>query len=233
MANTNTAEFLKSLEAKYLDGQYQEVLDAFYHQGAEFLSGGHLYYNIGSLYARLEQWGAGRYYLEKAIVHGDFSNQTQNNLAYVREQLQVFDLSSSERLTDRLFDFFLTTPYSAFLTFSLLIFFVYMVVLLWKELNFITWRTLIILLFAGLPLAAASYAQRFELAVNVDDVALRQGPSDIYQSKSTLHAGSKVIVGQEYNNWYMVMRPKELSGWVKKDELSFLRSGKLLRSSEP
>ena len=228
MADTNTTEFLKSLEAKYLDGHYQQVLESFYAKGPGLLDDGFLYYNLGSLHAQLENWSAGRYYLEKAIIHGDFSNQTQNNLAFVRENLQVFDLTSSERLSDRLMDFFLTTPFNAFLTFSLVILFIYMVVLLWKELKFLSFKSLLVFLVAGLPLGAAIYAQKFELAVNVEAIALRQGPSDIYEVEADLQAGSKVIVGEHYNNWVMIVRPQELTGWVKKSELNFLRSGDLL-----
>jgi hypothetical protein len=205
---------LKSLEALYIDGKYDQAIEALLSV-KDAVSPGLFHYNLGTLYAKSEQFAAGRYHLEKAIHEGYITTYSLNNLAAVREKLQVADLSSSTHWWDIAMDFGTRLPESAYLTITLVAALIVAIFFARKKIRGL--KSLLV----GLLLSCVPYAIYYgffsdiQSAIVLENAQILEGPSKIFKSKGTLVPGAKILVRQGDPGWSYIWLPTELSGWIE------------------
>lgn len=208
------SELLKSLETHFVEGRYEKAIELLEGMRGE-LPAGQYHYNMGSLYAQLEQLGPARYHLEQALNEGFVNTAVYNNLEFTLSQLPVRDLSTSSHFIDQIYSWLLNAPEGAFLSLSLFFLLLFVVSFMTRFLArpWLRWGFFALFL---IPVAADQlYLKHLNTAVSLEEIPVRVGPSEVYEQSYLLPAGAKILLGEETEGWGMIQRPKELAGWVK------------------
>lgn len=208
----------QSFESLYLQKNYKGAAQYLLANKQQFDSG-IFHYNLGTVYSKLGDQAAARYHLEKAIKEGYVNSASLNNLSYVKSLLQVDDLSTSTSLPDKFINFSLNLPPQAYLSVTLLLILLSMLLIRTKKL---TSKVIIFvsLLLSLLPIGYSTlYLNNVNYAVALKEIPLYEGPSKIFNEKGKIRAGSKIILGEFKDGWFFVEYPLSLAGWVGKDQL--------------
>ena len=205
-------------EDLYLKKDYKGASN-YLLQNKQQLSSGIFHYNLGTVYSKLGDFPAARFHLEKAIKEGYINSASLNNLTFVKAQLQVDDISTSVALPDQMMNVALTIPPAAYLSLTLLLVLLGLVLLKSKRL-FKKISIGIFILIALTPMLFSEfYISKINYAIAFKDISLYEGPSKIFSEKGKVHAGSKVILGEYKEGWFYVKFPLSLTGWINKDQL--------------
>ncbi len=221
MSNSNINNSLKSLESLYLKGDYDSAIEMQKNMGKEF-SPGHLYYNLGTLNFKKGDLAAGRYYLELAKKYGFNSSLVEHNLSVAKRKLEVSEISLEDTFFNKAANFILETPTSHFLTLTLLL--ITFSIFLYRS-RFIknTIVFILVLIFSILPIGFHKfYLSKIKLAVSLGVSEIYEGPSTIFSKIGSIRPGEKIIIGEESNDWLYIAFPKNLNGWVSKNQLGIL-----------
>lgn len=205
-------------EDLYLKKDYKAAAN-YLLQNKQQLSSGIFHYNLGTVYSKMGDFPAARFHLEKSLKEGYINSASLNNLTFVKAQLQVDDISTSVALPDQVMNAALTIPPAAYLSFSLLLLLLGVVLLKSKKL----FKKISIIFFIILALSpvlfSEYYISKINYAIAFKDISLYEGPSKIFSEKGKVHAGSKIILGEFKEGWFYVKFPISLAGWVNKDQL--------------
>lgn len=208
----------KSFEKLYLKKDYKGAVNYLLQNKQQFNSG-IFHYNLGTVYSKIGDQPAARFHLEKAIKEGYINSSSLNNLTYVKNQLQVDDLSTSSSFPDQFMNYSLAIPSAVYSSLSLLFLLLTITLLKSKKLVKKTSIAIAILLIV-LPLSFSSlYLDKINHAVAFSDIPLYEGPSKIFSEKGKVKAGSKIILGEFKEGWFFVKFPISLAGWINKDQL--------------
>jgi len=222
MENNNTNKIVKSsaatFEELYAKKDYKEAINSLLQNKQRF-SSGTFHYNLGTTYAKLGDFGAARFHLEKAINLGMYNSATINNLNYVQSKLQGEDISTSSSLPDQIINKSLNIPFEAFVSMSLVLVLFFMLIIKLKSIK----NKLVMVLFVLIALLPVIYSRvltsEVTSAVAMKEIPLYEGPSKIFQEKGKIKAGSKIVLGEFKDGWFFVKFPISLSGWINKDNL--------------
>jgi hypothetical protein len=218
MENTSINEILKTLREHYLSKDYGAATKHLIKHKMD-LDPGLFHYNLGTVHSKSGNLAAGRYHLEKALKHNFINTKILNNIDFVEKNLNISDLSNSKKLSDRTIDFSLR--YSAEAYFGMSMIFLLAVIFCIKKK--IIQKTLFAVLFALLALIPITmqqiYLKKINYAILLKDSDVREGPSAVFTSKTSIQAGSKVVVGEFESGWVYIKYPIELSGWLKRSTL--------------
>jgi hypothetical protein len=218
MKDNNMNELLKSLETLYLEGKYEQAREQILKNKLEF-SEGLFHYNLGTVLSKTGKVAAGRYHFEKAQKAGYVDTKNLNNLEYVKSQLQVNDLSTSDNFGDQAIESLMSIPVSLYLSMTLILFITFVLFIKYK---IVSNNIVKILLFviALSPIALNQlYLNKKSFAVSLQEVKLHEGPSKVYEEKGTVPAGAKFLLGRFDKGWVFIERPLQLSGWVRVEAL--------------
>lgn len=207
------SELLKSLESHFVEGRYEKAIELLEGMRGD-LPIGQYHYNMGSLYAQLEELGPARYHLESALSEGFVNTAVYNNLEFTLSKLPVRDLSTSDHFIDQVYSWLLSAPEGAYLSLSLffLLLFVLSFMIRFMSKSWLRWSFLALFI---VPVATNQlYLKHLNTAVSLHEIPVRAGPSEIYEQSYLLPAGAKILLGQKSEGWGMIQRPKELAGWV-------------------
>ncbi len=220
MSNSNIDQILKSLQESYLSKDFDGAIKTLI-KNKSALEPGLFHYNLGTIHAKKGELAVGRYHLEKALKNNFINTKIMNNIDHVESTLSVSDLSSSKNYFDRAIDQSLKFSSEIYLLSSLLI----LVALLFSfKKRIMENRKILILLtlFSFLPLAFFQFHLKdINYAISFKNSEVREGPSGIFATKTSLATGAKVIVGEFESGWVYVKYPIQLSGWVKRSDLGF------------
>lgn len=208
----------QSFEALYLKKDYKGAVD-YLLKNKQQLSSGIFHYNLGTVYSKLGDFPAARFHLEKAVKEGYINSSSLNNLAYVKTQLQVDDLSTSTLLPDELMNTALAIPNAAYLSFSLILLLGGLFLIKAKKIKRTFTIVLAVFLIAAPLLFSKFYLENVNYAVAFKDIPLYEGPSKIFSEKGKVRAGSKIILGEFKEGWFYVEFPISLAGWINKDQI--------------
>jgi hypothetical protein len=218
MADFNTDEILKSLEELYLKKNYEEASTLLIKNKSD-LDTGLFHYNLGTVYAKWGNLAAGRYHVEKSIKSGFVNSASLNNNQFIKEQLAVDDLSTSQSLSDQWMDLTLSLPLGIYILFALVL---SVAAAGWKkfgkEVNSYALAALLVIGVAPLAYKVA-VIDKVNYAILLEEGALREGPSRIFDQKAALNPGTKVIITKYDNGWYFISNPVHLSGWIERKNL--------------
>lgn len=218
---TETKSSIATFEELYAKKDYKGAIDFLLANKQQFNSGT-FHYNLGTTYAKMNELGAARFHLEKAALNGMYNSALYNNLQYVNAKIVGEDISTSQSIVDRAVDYSVSIPREAYLTISLALMILFLVILKFKNIKS---RVLILIwvLIAFLPsIYIYSLDYTTNVAVALKEVSILEGPSKVFQEKGKIQAGAKVILGEYKEGWFFIKYPISLSGWVSKENLGIL-----------
>lgn len=202
----------------YLKKDYKGAAQYLLDNKKQFESG-IFHYNMGTIYSKMGDQATARFHLEKAIQDGYINSSSLNNLAFVKSQLQVDDLSTSTSLPDQIISTATAIPMSGYFSMTLLLVLVFSLMIRFKKIQK-KWIMAVVLLLALTPVLFSNfYVKNINYAVALKEIPLYEGPSKIFSEKGKVRAGSKVVLGQFKDGWFFVEFPISLSGWISKDQL--------------
>jgi hypothetical protein len=207
-----------NFETLYLNKDFKGAAQ-FLLDNKQQLDSGIFHYNLGTIYSKMGDHATARYHLEKSIKEGYINSSSLNNLAYIKSQLKVDDLTTSTSLPDEIINFTISIPKAGYFSITLCLI---MLILIAIKANKIKKKILICILvfFAVLPIIFSTlYLKNINYAVALKDLPLYEGPSKIFIEKGKIQAGSKIILGEYKDGWFKVEFPITLSGWINKDQL--------------
>lgn len=226
MKNTSTSAETKSsvgfsaktFEELYVKSDFKGAA-SYLIQNKQQLNSGIFHYNLGTVYSKMGDYAAARFHLEKAMKEGLVNSSTVNNLNFVKTQLQVDDLSTSQAFSDQAINTALAVPLNAYLTLSLMIM---LSGLFWSRVKkkMLPSRIIFVVLLALVPfLFSKIYIANINYAIALKESPVYEGPSKIFAEKGKVRAGSKIILGDFKEGWFYVKYPVSLAGWISKDQL--------------
>jgi len=222
MKNFNTDEFLKSLEPLYLNNQWEEALRRL-NESKELLDPWIYHYNAGTLNSYLQLYGAGRHHLEKALMYPGDRSLVLANLDFVMNQLGPIDLSFGLTPLESWVVYLLGFPEQYAILVSLLLLLILSI--FWRFRPFKYWYTTVLLILVSLlPVAIDQILVRnYSIAIVTEDVEVRVGPSEIFEEKSKIRAGTKLLLkSSESAQWHQIIKPQRFVGWIPADKSSLL-----------
>lgn len=221
MKNNNISDLEKSLESLYLKKDYVQNIELLL-KNSEHFGPGQFHYNLGTLHAKLQNFAAARFNLEKAYKLGQIDTKNINNLDYVREQLVVSDVSNSNNRIDNGMNIMVGISPDLYLFCTLLL--LLCVSCFWLKKKLTSLSTLAVCISLSLIpfLGSKFYFSNFNYAVNLKQIQVYEGPSKVYEKKMEIDAGSKFLITGPTNGWYFIEKPISLSGWIEKKDIGIL-----------
>ena len=224
MENITTTNATKpngqSFEELYRGKQFKAAIDLLLSQKDQFKPA-IFHYNLGTCYAKLEEWGAARFNFEKAKSLGFSHSMLNNNLNVVLQKIDTIELANSVSLFDRTIVWGLSTSRDLFLAVELTLFLSILLALKFMKkqskalLGFLSLFMILTSLFYFVP-------RTYNVAIILEDSQTLEGPSNLFAPKFLVKKGARVILEKEAKeNWFLIKYPEQLSGWVHKKSLGF------------
>ncbi len=220
----------------YQDGNYAEALQSFQRIHDSGVESGALYFNMGNCYYKLGDLGHAILFYERAqkLIPGD--EDVQFNLGLVNDS--IVDQIEKQQ------DFFLLRFWRGFLfllhkttllaligaLYGITILFLILWLLARKDIIRLASRRLavtfgVLFLVFGFTFLARLHDEktRVEAVILADKVdvmsaPLAQGGTEVF----VLHAGTKVRLDRQRDEWVEIILPDRKVGWVKKDVLEVI-----------
>ncbi len=221
MANNNIPQILKSLETKYSQKEYGEAIDLLL-KNKDGLDPGLFSFNLGTLYAKKGDFATARYHLENSISKGFLNSFTVKNHNFILAKLNANYNYYRESLIDTAMSYSLALPSSMFLSLSLTFVVIGLIICRNVKKYTIPIMAFFILMAGGVGLFKYHIHEKYQVGIVLNDVKLREGPSQIFDVSDTLDPGQKVILGKRIGNWFMVEFPLAISGWLESKELGII-----------
>lgn len=219
----NEGEFKKAIEL------YETILEDGQHSAA-------LYYNLGNSYYKLNEIASSIYYYEKALLLNPNDPEILNNLGYAQKMtLDAIDTMPETGLsriyktaTNRLsFDqWAYVGVFFMFLFVILYILFYYSRYSSRKRWAFIG---SLIALFIAIIAVVFAYIQYDDFNKNqpaivfADEVGINAEPNNKSDEVFVLHAGTKVNVLDELNDWKKIRIADGKTGWIPSENIKLLK----------
>lgn len=222
--------------ALYNEGEYEKAAESY----MEILGNGEhsaeLYFNLGNTYYKLDSIAPSIYYYEKALLLKPKDRDVLNNLAYARNMT----LDAIEPLPEttiskiyKAFTNYLSFDQWAYLAVVSMILFVALYIAFYyfkfssqKRIAFIG---SMIFLFLTLITALLAYLEYGEFSserpavVFSGQTAIKSEPNNRSQTIFNLHAGTKVQVMDQLNDWKKIQLSDGKSGWILSGDIKELK----------
>jgi len=215
----------------YKNQNYQkaeEIYKALVDKGVKSYN---LFYNLGNAYFKMGKKAEARLYYEKAARYKPLNRDLQHNLQLLKSTLkdkEVDDKGFLENLAQKMFYFF-SSKALGFLT---LLFFVILMLLISalviyrgrkkRQLVKILLAIVAVLFLLFLLLTVfrlSAFHKQNSAVIMADTVLAYSGPSRDFQQVFTVHAGLKVIVEKQNQDWSLIKLPSGLGGWIRSESL--------------
>jgi hypothetical protein len=207
-------ELIKQFESLYSNGNYKEAKDLLLLNKDQFALGV-FHYNLGTLYLKNQEIPEARFNLELALQNGLQKPSVWKNHEYVMTKVAQNDLAKSGSLVDNILDYSHGLSNGIFLSISLL--FLILMTILFKNVTKIKFLFAAFFLLLSLGTLGFKFLclDKMKFALAQKEIALREGPSEIFQNFGVIPTGSKFVITKENDGWLFVGRPLSLVGWIK------------------
>ncbi|MCK4257974.1 MAG: hypothetical protein KAX49_03300 [Halanaerobiales bacterium] len=219
----------------YQDADYEKAVDSYEQILQEGYASGHLYYNLGNTYYRLDQKGKAllNYMRAKNLIPRD--PDLSSNLEYLEEELQIerdgggwlFGLASwiSDYMTLRELAFLV----SLFLTLVVILILSAVFITKWRQFlkipMVIVILCLIIFLF-GTVLSGYHFYGTNPAVVVVNEAKVRFEPSMSGEIYYSLTEGTTIGIENIRDEWSQIQREDGKKGWVKSEDIEVMKINK-------
>jgi tetratricopeptide (TPR) repeat protein len=215
--------FFRANEA-YKAGRFQEAVDGYSRLIQSGHETGHLFYNLGNAYFRLNQLGWAILNYERARLLMPRDADLNFNLRYARDQMKDA-VAESQGLMNTTF-FWLNTfnLHELFWSFAVLnvVFWAILVTRLFMRPDWIFYPFLVVVILWFI--AGFSFGLKWD-QVHTDDrgvivqeeISVLAGPDINDTVLFKLHAGTEVCLERSEEGWSLVSLPDKKRGWVKKE----------------
>src|SRR5690554_1304920 len=229
-------ELFEKATTLYNEGDYEKAAESYLKIIGNGEHSAELYFNLGNTYYRLDSIAPSIYYYEKALLLKPRDKDILNNLAYA----QNMTLDAIEPLPQTIiskiykaFTNYLTFDQWAYLAVVFMILFVLLYIAFYyfkfstqKRVAFIG-SMISLILTLGLALLAfmeyRDYISERPAVIFAEQALIKSEPNNRSQALFNLHAGTKVYVLDQLNDWKKIELSDGKSGWVLSGDIKELK----------
>ncbi|MEH6745661.1 MAG: tetratricopeptide repeat protein [Maribacter arcticus] len=219
----NSGEYEKAI------GFYTDILDDGEHSAA-------VYYNLGNSYYKLNNIAESIYFYEKALLLSPNDEEVKTNLSYAQNMtIDAIDTMPETGLS-KLYKSVtgkLTFDQWAYLAIALIIIFVLLYILFYyaNSSTLKRWSFIgsILALFICIIAIVFAFIQRSDFKdlqpaiIFAEESSIKSEPNAISQQVFVIHAGTKVNVLDQLDEWNKIKLADGKTGWIQKNELKLLK----------
>ena len=214
----------------YKEGRYSEAVDGYLQLNKSVIDNGHLYYNLGNAYFRLEQLGHAVLCYERARLLMPRDADLDYNLRYVRQQTRDIIEDDRDSLSMPLFWLDSMTLDEVFWIFAVFngIFWTALILRLYLKMEWSYY--LVVISLAVWIISGVSFGRKWfvirtdDRAVILDkEVNVLSGPDADDTVLFRLHAGTIVRFEREEDGWSVVSMHDKKRGWVEAHSVGLIR----------
>ena len=217
MEDTTIEDVLKTFEDYYANKDYEQALLTLKTHGEAFAPEV-LHYNLGTVYAQMENLPLARFHLLMAQDLRLTNDVVQQNLNIVEEKLDIKKLEIATSVQDHFVQISSTLSGGVLNSLSLVLLIIGILMLKQKRTAL---RMLVFILMVGLPWAYNFWVRSWPRAIVLESQEVREGPSQIFSPVAELPAGVLVIF-EEHGNWRKITYPNRFRGWIKPQSIKEL-----------
>ena len=222
--------------AAYNSGEYEKAI-AFY---TDILDDGEhsaaVYYNLGNSYYKLNKIAESIYFYEKALLLSPNDEEVKTNLSYAQNMtIDAIDTMPETGLS-KLYKSVtgkLTFDQWAYLAIALIIIFVLLYILFYyaNSSTLKRWSFIgsILALFICIIAIVFAFIQRSDFKdlqpaiIFAEESSIKSEPNVSSQQVFVIHAGTKVNVLDQLDEWNKIKLADGKTGWIQKNELKLLK----------
>jgi tetratricopeptide (TPR) repeat protein len=219
----NSGEYEKAI------GFYTDILDDGEHSAA-------VYYNLGNSYYKLNKIAESIYFYEKALLLSPNDEEVKTNLSYAQNMtIDAIDTMPETGLS-KLYKSVtgkLTFDQWAYLAIALMIIFVLLYILFYyaNSSTLKRWSFIgsILALFICIIAIVFAFIQRSDFKdlqpaiIFAEESSIKSEPNASSQQVFVIHAGTKVNVLDQLDEWNKIKLADGKTGWIQKNELKLLK----------
>ncbi|MEH6760210.1 MAG: tetratricopeptide repeat protein [Maribacter arcticus] len=219
----NSGEYEKAI------GFYTDILDDGEHSAA-------VYYNLGNSYYKLNNIAESIYFYEKALLLSPNDEEVKTNLSYAQNMtIDAIDTMPETGLS-KLYKSVtgkLTFDQWAYLAIALIIIFVLLYILFYyaNSSTLKRWSFIgsILALFICIIAIVFAFIQRSDFKdlqpaiIFAEESSIKSEPNASSQQVFVIHAGTKVNVLDQLDEWNKIKLADGKTGWIQKNELKLLK----------
>jgi tetratricopeptide (TPR) repeat protein len=219
----NSGEYEKAI------GFYTDILDDGEHSAA-------VYYNLGNSYYKLNKIAESIYFYEKALLLSPNDEEVKTNLSYAQNMtIDAIDTMPETGLS-KLYKSVtgkLTFDQWAYLAIALMIIFVLLYILFYyaNSSTLKRWSFIgsILALFICIIAIVFAFIQRSDFKdlqpaiIFAEESSIKSEPNASSQQVFVIHAGTKVNVLDQLDEWNKIKLVDGKTGWIQKNELKLLK----------
>ncbi len=210
----------------YKEGKYMQSAIEFKKLVDKNIVSGNIYFNLGNAYFKTGDLAKARLYYERAQKFNPRDTDLKGNINYLKQKLEDKTDVPDINIFMKIYGFagFLFNENEL----SVITISVFLIVMVFWFLHILTgysyrWVKWVLILFAGCFIWIASVFVLHKTGNLVPDYAIiipdeapvRWGDTDEDKIAFYLHKGTKVIVRQIRENWYLITIGQGKSGWIK------------------
>ncbi len=216
MEDTTIEPVLKTFEDFYLKKDYPNALLTLEKDGGD-LPLGLKHYNLGTVYAQMQQWPMARFHFLKATQLGFDRPEAAQNLEIAESKLEITKLEEPLSVSDYVIKYTSLASGGIFTSLALIILIAGLVSLK-KSTSKLTWIFLPAVL---IPLALNFWVKSWPWSVVIHPSGVHDGPSAIFGTRGELPPGL-LVLAKDKGEWKEIIYPVRYRGWVKKNDLKDL-----------
>ncbi|MCK0188633.1 tetratricopeptide repeat protein [Arenibacter sp. F20364] len=229
-------QLFEEATALYNEGEYAKAADNYLKILENGEHSSELYFNLGNTYYKLNNIAPSIYYYEKALLLKPNDQDIRDNLSYAQnmtlDAIEPLPQTTISRLYNKLTSY-LSFDQWAYVAVGFMMLFVCCYIAFYyfrfstqKRIAFIS--SLVFLLFTVLAVLLA-YLEFSEFEsdqpaiVFSEEVVIKSEPNNRSQSVFTLHAGAKVNVLEQLNDWKKIRILDGTTGWIPSEDIKILK----------
>ena len=222
--------------AFYNQGEYTKAADNYLKILGNGEHSAELYFNLGNTYYKLNKIAPSIYYYEKALLLKPNDQDIRNNLAYAQnmtlDAIEPLPQTTISRIYNSLTTYLSFDQWDYVAVGFMMLFvccyiaFYYFMFSTQKRIAFISSLIFLLLTLVSVVLAYLQFS-KFEseqpAIIFSEEVGIKSEPNNRSQAIFTLHAGTKVNVLEQLNDWKKIEIADGTTGWIPSEDIKVLK----------
>lgn len=229
-------QLFEEATAFYNQGEYTKAADNYLKILDNREHSAELYFNLGNTYYKLNKIAPSIYYYEKALLLKPNDRDIRNNLAYAQnmtlDAIEPLPQTTISKMYNQLTTY-LSFDQWAYVAVGFMMLFVCCYIAFYyfkfstqKRIAFIS--SLVFLLFTIIAVMLAyiqfsNFKSEQPAIVFSEEVGVKSEPNNRGQAIFTLHAGTKVNVLEQLNDWKKIAIADGTTGWIPSEDIKILK----------
>lgn len=218
MEDTTIEAVLKTVEALYQAKDYEKALKILKDSEGQ-VSPGLWHYNMGTIFAKLENLPLARYHFLMSDMKGFSAKEMITNKEIVEGKLEIERLEKPLSPSDYFVKFSLFGAQGVFTTLGLLFVLVGLFTF-WKNKSVKALLVFVLLSFTFIGYNV--WVGTWNKVIVVETQTIQDGPSAIFGQRGELPPGVMLVLKPK-GDWFEITYPSRFQGWIKDNGLEELR----------